>query len=171
MEVPLHIRWLRRLRIVPGFLCVAWMISLVGCKIDNGSFEPPRKQISEPAGAKRPSPTKPQARVPKKPFASEPKNETAPEQHETQHLEVFLNPNLPMDQVPQTMREIVAEISRMLPEQNLVVVAYAPANPPRRLGTALLDAGTGEVTFTWDIPRPNNEEPQSDPSLIRIIRR
>jgi hypothetical protein len=157
----------RRFCVSPAFLCTVLLIpGFVGCNVkNNGSFEPPKKEVRESAGANRQG-SQPIAKAPRQ-FRLQPKKETPPRQEETevQRLEVILNPNLSMDEVPETMREIVSEMARMLPGQNLIVVAYAPSKPPRRIGTAHLDAASGEMTFKWDIER---EEPLSDGTLLRV---
>jgi len=48
------------------------------------------------------------------------------------------------------MRSLLTQMAREFPGQDLTVLAYAPTQPPRRLGVARLDARSGQMTFTAD---------------------
>ena len=70
--------------------------------------------------------------------------------NERNELGVVLNRGVQMDSIPQLMRSLLTQMAREFPGQDLTVLAYAPTEPPRRLGVARLDARSGQMTFTSD---------------------
>jgi len=70
--------------------------------------------------------------------------------NERNELGVVLNRSVEMDAIPQLMRSLLTQMAREFPGQDLTVLAYAPTEPPRRLGVARLDARSGQMTFTAD---------------------
>ena len=42
------------------------------------------------------------------------------------------------------------EMAREFPGQDLTVLAYAPSNPPRKIGTARLDGRTREMSYVTE---------------------
>ena len=70
--------------------------------------------------------------------------------NERNELGVVLNRSVQMDSIPQLMRSLLTQMAREFPGQDLTVLAYAPTEPPRRLGVARLDARSGQMTFTAD---------------------
>ena len=68
--------------------------------------------------------------------------------NERNELGVVLNRGVEMDAIPQLMRSLLTQMAREFPGQDLTVLAYAPTEPPQRLGVARLDARTGQMTFT-----------------------
>jgi predicted ribosome-associated RNA-binding protein Tma20 len=53
-----------------------------------------------------------------------------------------------MEKIPDLMRAMLTQMARQFPDQDLIVVAYAPANRPLKIGRAHLDARTREMTYT-----------------------
>jgi hypothetical protein len=53
-----------------------------------------------------------------------------------------------MDKIPALMKTMLTQMAREFPDQNLVIIAYAPSSPPRKVGTARLDARTRDLTYT-----------------------
>jgi len=70
--------------------------------------------------------------------------------NERNELGVVLNRSVEMDAIPQLMRSLLTQMAREFPGQDLTVLAYAPTEPPRRLGVARLDARSRQMTFTPD---------------------
>jgi hypothetical protein len=70
--------------------------------------------------------------------------------NERNELGVILNRSVEMDAIPKLMRSLLTQMAREFPGQDLTILAYAPTEPPRRLGVARLDARTGQMTFTAD---------------------
>ena len=70
--------------------------------------------------------------------------------NERNELGVVLNRGVEMDAIPQLMRSLLTQMAREFPGQDLTVLAYAPTEPPRRLGVARLDARSGQMTFKAD---------------------
>ena len=70
--------------------------------------------------------------------------------NERNELGVVLNRSVEMDAIPQLMRSLLTQMAREFPGQDLTILAYAPTDPPRRLGVARLDARSGQMTFTAD---------------------
>ena len=68
--------------------------------------------------------------------------------NENNELGLVLNRNVEMDAIPSLMRTMLTEMAKEFPGQSLTVIAYAPTQPPAKIGTARLDARTREMTYT-----------------------
>ena len=68
--------------------------------------------------------------------------------NEQNELGLILDRTVPMDKIPDLMRSMLTEMAREFPGQNLTVLAYAPSEPPRKIGTARLNAQTRDMTYT-----------------------
>ncbi len=68
--------------------------------------------------------------------------------NEQNELGLILDRTVEMDKVPELMRTILGQMAREFPGQDLTVLAYAPSNPPHKIGTARLDAQTREMNYT-----------------------
>ena len=67
--------------------------------------------------------------------------------NEQNELGLILDGNVGMDRIPDLMGMMLTEMAREFPGQDLTVLAYTPSNPPRKIGTAHLDARTREMTY------------------------
>src|SRR4029453_4527586 len=67
--------------------------------------------------------------------------------NEKKQLGLILDGNVGMDRIPDLMRMMLTEMAREFPGQDLTVLAYAPSNPPRKIGTAHLDGRTREMNY------------------------
>ncbi len=63
-------------------------------------------------------------------------------------LGLILDRSVPLDKIPALMRVMLEKMAHEFPGQDLIVVAYAPSTPPRKIGTAHLDSRTREMTYT-----------------------
>jgi hypothetical protein len=63
-------------------------------------------------------------------------------------LGLILNRSVEMDKIPALMRSMLTQLAREFPGQDLTVLAYTPSNPPRKIGTARLNARTRDMTYT-----------------------
>jgi len=61
---------------------------------------------------------------------------------------LLLNRSVERDKIPALMRTMLPQRARAFPGQDLTVLAYAPSNPPRKLGAARLNARTRDMTYT-----------------------
>jgi hypothetical protein len=68
--------------------------------------------------------------------------------NEENELGLVLSRQTNLDDVPKLARAMLAEMDRAFPGENHTVVAYAPTNPPRKIGTARLDSRTRDMTYT-----------------------
>jgi len=68
--------------------------------------------------------------------------------NEQNELGLVLDRSVEMDRIPDLMRSILTEMSKEFPGQNLNVIAYAPTEPPRKIGTAHLNAQTRDMSYT-----------------------
>jgi hypothetical protein len=68
--------------------------------------------------------------------------------NEQNELGLILNRSVELDKIPALMRTMLTQMARAFPGQDLTVLAYAPSNPPRKLGTARLNARTRDMTYT-----------------------
>jgi len=67
--------------------------------------------------------------------------------NEQNELGIILDGNVAMDRIPDLMRMMLTEMAREFPGQDLMVLAYTPSNPPRKIGTARLDGRTREMSY------------------------
>ncbi len=63
-------------------------------------------------------------------------------------LGVILGRRVPLDSVSALMRAMLARMAREFPGRDLTIVAYAPATPPLKVGTAHLNARTRGMSYT-----------------------
>ena len=63
-------------------------------------------------------------------------------------LGLVLDRTVEMEKIPALMKTVLGQMAREFPGQNLIVLAYTPSEPPRKVGTARLDAQTREMTYT-----------------------
>ena len=63
-------------------------------------------------------------------------------------LGLILDHSVSMDSIPALMRTMLAQMAKEFPGQDLTVIAYAPATPPLRIGTAHLDIRTHEMSYS-----------------------
>lgn len=68
--------------------------------------------------------------------------------NENNELGLILSRNVNMDDIPSLMRSMLTEMAKEFPGQDLTVIAYAPSQPPAKLGTARFDARTRQMTYT-----------------------
>lgn len=68
--------------------------------------------------------------------------------NEQNELGLILNRQTDLADVPKLARAMLAELDKTFPGQDHVVVAYAPTDPPRPVGTARLNAQTRDMTYT-----------------------
>lgn len=68
--------------------------------------------------------------------------------NEQNELGLILDRSVEMDKVPDLMRSMLTEMAREFPGQDLTVLAYAPSEPPRKIGTARLNAQTRDMSYT-----------------------
>jgi len=62
-------------------------------------------------------------------------------------LGVIVNRSVEMQKIPGLTRMLLVKMAQQFPNQDLTILAYAPTNPPLKLGTAHLDARTGEMAY------------------------
>jgi hypothetical protein len=67
--------------------------------------------------------------------------------NEDNELGIILSKQVQMDDIPTLMRALLKQMAQRFPGENLSIVAYAPANPPLKIGTGRLDASTREMTY------------------------
>ena len=63
-------------------------------------------------------------------------------------LGLILSRSVELDKIPALMRTMLAQMARAFPGQDLTILAYTPSNPPRKIGTARLNARTRDMTYT-----------------------
>jgi hypothetical protein len=68
--------------------------------------------------------------------------------NEQNELGVILNRHVDMDTVRPLMRTLLTQMAKAFPGQDLMVIAYAPTQPPMPIGTARLNARTRQMTYT-----------------------
>ena len=64
------------------------------------------------------------------------------------NLGLILNRGVELDKIPALMRSMLAQMARAFPGRDLTILAYTPSNPPRKIGTARLNARTRDMTYT-----------------------
>ena len=68
--------------------------------------------------------------------------------NEQNELGLILNRSVEMDKIPALMRSMLVQMARVFPGKDSTIFAYAPSNPPRKIGTARLNARTRDMTYT-----------------------
>ena len=68
--------------------------------------------------------------------------------NEQNELGLIFNRSVEMDKIPALMRSMLIQMARAFPGQDLTILGYAPSNPPRKIGTARLNARTRDMTYT-----------------------
>ena len=68
--------------------------------------------------------------------------------NEQNELGVILNRQVEMEAVRPLMKTLLTQMAKAFPGQNLTVIAYAPSEPPMKIGTARLQARTRQMTYT-----------------------
>ena len=68
--------------------------------------------------------------------------------NEQNELGLILDRSVEMDKIPALMRTMLTQMAREFPKEDITVLAYTPSNPPRKIGTARLDARTRDMTYT-----------------------
>jgi len=68
--------------------------------------------------------------------------------NEQNDLGLILNRSVELDKIPALMRTMLAQMAHAFPGQDLTILAYTPSNPPRKIGTARLNARTRDMTYT-----------------------
>lgn len=63
-------------------------------------------------------------------------------------LGLILDRSVQLDDIPKLMKSMLTQMAREFPGEDLTVIAYAPSNPPRKIGTGRLDARTRDMTYT-----------------------
>ena len=68
--------------------------------------------------------------------------------NEDNDLALILDRRVQLDDVPKLLKAMLAQMAKEFPGEDLDVIAYAPSQPPLKIGTGHLDARTREVTYT-----------------------
>jgi len=68
--------------------------------------------------------------------------------NEQNELGVILDRRVDMEAVRPLMRTLLTQMAKAFPRQDLTVIAYAPSEPPLKIGTARFNARTRQMTYT-----------------------
>jgi hypothetical protein len=68
--------------------------------------------------------------------------------NEQNELGVILHRHVELEAVRPLMRTLLTQMAKAFPGQPLTVIAYAPSEPPLKIGTARLNARTRQMTYT-----------------------
>ena len=111
---------------------------------------PPRSIPGETAGSQRQR----QAEFLNRLRAADPQFKTIDKAvlNEQNELGLILDRSVDLDSIPALMRTMLAQMAKEFPGQDLNVTAYAPSNPPAKIGTAHLDARSREMTYSKEHP-------------------
>ncbi len=63
-------------------------------------------------------------------------------------LGLILDRSVEIEKIPTLMRSMLSQMAKEFPGEDLTVLAYAPSNPPRKVGSAHLDARSRDMTYT-----------------------
>ncbi len=67
--------------------------------------------------------------------------------NEQNELGLILDRSVELQKIPDLMRTMLSQMAREFPDQDLTVIAYTPSDPPRKIGTAHLDARTRAMSY------------------------
>ena len=68
--------------------------------------------------------------------------------NEENDLALILDRRVQIDDVPKLLKAMLIQMNKEFPGEDLDVIAYAPSQPPMKIGTGHLDARTREMTYT-----------------------
>jgi hypothetical protein len=68
--------------------------------------------------------------------------------NERNELAVILSEQFSLEKIPQLMQGLLTRMAREFPNQDIVINAFAPTQPPMKIGTARLDGATRSMTYT-----------------------
>ena len=68
--------------------------------------------------------------------------------NEQNELGLILDRSVELEKIPAMMKLMLTKMAAQFPGEDLTVVAYTPSNPPRKVGTARLNARTRDMTYT-----------------------
>ena len=138
--------------ILLSWLCV---FVLSGCEDPNrseprGTAPPPPIQSQQGYGQSAPSLRTRQAAFLNEIRQADPSYRTIEKAlvNENNAVGLILSRNVEMDSVPGLMRSILTRMAKEFPRQDLTVIAYAPSNPPMKIGTGRLDARSRQMSYT-----------------------
>ncbi len=67
--------------------------------------------------------------------------------NEQNELGLILDRSVEMQKIPDLMKAMLKQMAGAFPDQDLTVLAYAPSDPPRKIGTASLDIRTRAMSY------------------------
>ena len=68
--------------------------------------------------------------------------------NEQGELGLILDRSVEMEKIPGLMRTMLTRMASEFPGEDLTVIAYTPSNPPRKIGTAHLNARSRDMSYT-----------------------
>jgi len=68
--------------------------------------------------------------------------------NEENELGLVLDRSVELDKIPELMRFMLTKMAAEFPNEDLTVLAYSPSAPPRKIGTARLNARTRDMTYS-----------------------
>ncbi len=68
--------------------------------------------------------------------------------NEQNELGLILDRTVEMKDIPALMKTMLTQMAAEFPGEDLTVIAYTPSNPPRKIGTAHVNAKTRDMTYT-----------------------
>jgi len=68
--------------------------------------------------------------------------------NQANELGIIVNRTVVMEKIPPLMRTLLKKMAEQFPHRDLTILAYAPADPPLKIGTAHLDARTGDMSYS-----------------------
>ena len=68
--------------------------------------------------------------------------------NERNELGIIVDHSMEIQKIPRLTRTLVTKMAQQFPNQDVTILAYAPTNPPLKLGTAHLDARTGDMVYS-----------------------
>jgi hypothetical protein len=75
--------------------------------------------------------------------------------NENNELGLILSRGVQLDSIPALMRAMLTQMAKEFPGHDLTIIAYAPSQPPARIGSAHLDAHSNQMTYTPEHPNRN----------------
>ena len=68
--------------------------------------------------------------------------------NERNELGVILQRDVDLKDIPKLMQSLLTQMAKEFPREDLTIIAYTPTEPPRKIGTAHLNAATRDMTYT-----------------------
>ncbi|RYD31767.1 MAG: hypothetical protein EOP86_17190 [Verrucomicrobiaceae bacterium] len=142
---------MRTLLLMIPALMAAGTLFLTGCDSRPAAAPPStRMEESSPSQGQPQSAKAKQADFLNRIRAADPQGRTIDRAllNEQNELGLVLDRSVELDKIPALMKVMLTKMAAEFPGEDLTILTYTPSSPPRKIGTARLNARTRDMTYT-----------------------